>query len=134
MYDNFLRYSVLQIIYFKNYYYEQFAKISTCVKYLIDAYHRYILPRYISSFRFGNFNSCDYHGQCLNLMFPLFHKCFLSFPLFPVLNFALLQCYPVFCRYCCKNRIGKHKLGRKWKAKIMIIHFLTIFFPHFYLF
>ena len=59
--DDFIRFSILQIIY-ENYYDDQLVKISTCVKYSIDAYQRYILP-----FRFGNLNSRD---DSLNVMFP----------------------------------------------------------------
>ena len=44
MYDGFTRFSVLQIMY-ENYYDEQLAKISTCVKYSIDVYHIYTFCR-----------------------------------------------------------------------------------------
>ena len=60
MYEDFARFSVLQIMY-ENYYDEQLTKIGTCVKYSIDAYHGYILPRYILPFCFVNLNSRDYH-------------------------------------------------------------------------
>ena len=98
---------------YENYYHEQLAKISSCVKYSIDAYHWYILLRYILAFCFRNLNSCDYHGDSHNAMFPLvswlfpevsagvstcfswcfgFLQCFSCFPavflLFPILDFA----------------------------------------------
>ena len=57
-------------------YHEQLAKIGTCVKYSVDAYHIYILP-----FCFMNLNSRDYHADFLNVMFPKFHNSFLQFPL-----------------------------------------------------
>ena len=40
------------------------SKIKTCVKYSIDAYHIYILPRYISLRCFGSLNSRDCQGDC----------------------------------------------------------------------
>ena len=88
---------------YENYYYEQLAKISTCAKFSSDACHRYILP-----FCFGNFKSCDYHGDSLNFMFPRFANCFLPFPLvFPhvspgisTVSFGVspvsTQCFPCF--------------------------------------
>ena len=95
------RFSVLQIMY-ENYNHEQLAKISTCVKYSIDANDRYILPRCILPFCFGNLNSRDYHGYSLNVMFPCFANvsyrfpwCFLMFP--PV----FLQFPSVFLLFPC---------------------------------
>ena len=111
--DGFTRFSVLRIIH-ENCYDEQSAKLITGVKYSIDAYHGSILVRYILPIRFGNFNSRDYHGGSLNVMFPGFltvsyHfswyisacfllcfydflQCFFCFPslfsLFPFLDFA----------------------------------------------
>ena len=61
---------------YENYYHEQLTKISTCVKYSIDAYHRYIFP-----FCPGNLNSLDYHSDFHNFMFLRFPNCFLPFPL-----------------------------------------------------
>ena len=90
---------------YENYYHEQLAKISTCVKNSIDAYDRYILPRYTLSFCFRNLNSRDYHGDYLNVMFPR-PNCFLPFHLvFPhvslgvsTVSFAVSpvfpQCFP----------------------------------------
>ena len=66
---------------YESYYHEQLAKISTCVKYSIDAYHRYILPRYMLPFCFGNLNFRNYHGDSRNVMFPRFPNCFQPFPL-----------------------------------------------------
>ena len=66
---------ILQIIY-ENYYHEQLAKISPCLKYSINAYHKYILP-----LCFRKVNSRDNHGDSLNVMFPRFPNCFLPFPL-----------------------------------------------------
>ena len=51
------------------------------MKYSIDAYHRYILPRYISPFGFRKLNSRGYHCDSLDVMFPRFPNCFLPFPL-----------------------------------------------------
>ena len=93
---------------YENYYHEQLAKISTCVKYSIDAFHRYVLPRYFLLFCFGILNACDYPGDFFNVMFPRFPNCFLLFPLmFPhvspgvsavsfVVSPVSLQCFPCF--------------------------------------
>ena len=80
---------VLQIMYehyyHEHYYHEQLPKISPCLKYSIDAYHKHILP-----LCFGKVNSRDNHGDFLSVMFPRFPNCFLPFPLvFP----------PVFLRF-----------------------------------
>ena len=64
-----------------NFYYGQLTKIIICVKYSIDTYYRYNLPRYILPFHFGNLDSCDFHGDSLNVVFPRFPYCFLPFPL-----------------------------------------------------
>ena len=68
----------------------------------MDAYYKYILPRYILPFSFGNVDSRDYHG------FSWFHNCFLPFPLvFPHVSPGVLtvlfgvfpvssQCFPCF--------------------------------------
>ena len=55
---------ILQVMY-KNYCHKQLAKITTCMKYLID-------DRYISPFCFGNLYSRDYHGDFLNVIFSSF--------------------------------------------------------------
>ena len=73
-YDDITRFSILQIMY-ENYYHEQLAKISTCVKYSIDAYHKYILP-----FGFGDLNS-NFHNNSPNVNFPRFSNSFLPFSL-----------------------------------------------------
>ena len=73
---------------YQNYYHEQLAKISTCVKYLKDTYDRYILPRYFLLLCFGNLNSRDYDSDSLGMLcFPGFltvsHRfpwCFRMFP------------------------------------------------------
>ena len=52
---------------YENYYHEQLAKISTCVKYSIDAYHRYMLP-----FCFEKLKSRNYYGDSLNVVSPVF--------------------------------------------------------------
>ena len=70
----------LQILY-ENYYFEHLLKVSTCVKYLIDAYHGYIFPRNLSLLFFGNLDSWDYHRDSLNVMFPRSPNCFLFFSL-----------------------------------------------------
>ena len=48
------------------------SKISTCVKYSIHAYHRYILPRYIFPSYFGNINFRDIRVIPSMLCFPGF--------------------------------------------------------------
>ena len=74
----------------KKFYYEQLAKIVTCVKYLINAYHRFSFPTYISLFPFGNLDSLDYHGDPLNVVFTRFPNCFIKFPLmFPHVSFGV---------------------------------------------
>ena len=93
MSDDFIRFSILQIIY-ENCYDNQLVKISTCVKYSIHAYQRYILP-----FRSGNLNSRD---DFLNVMFPQFPNCFLPFP--PV--------YPVpYFRFCVISQCLFHNVS-----------------------
>ena len=99
-YDDFTRFSILQIMY-ENYYHKQLAKISTSVKYSIDAYDRYIYSRYILPFCFGNLSSRDYHGDSLNVTFPRFPYCFPPFPLvFPhfshVVSTVFPHCFPSF--------------------------------------
>ena len=104
---------------YENYYHEQLTKISTCVKYLTDAFHKYTLMRHILLFYFRNINSHDYYRDSINVMFPRFPPCFLPFPLvflhvspgvcmvslgvssvspvsplFPILNFVALF-YPI---------------------------------------
>ena len=104
------------------YYHEQLAKIITCVIYSIDAYQRYILPRYILSFCFGNLNSRDYHGDSLNVMFPRFPNCFLPFPLvFPhvspsVFIFSIGVSSVSYFRFC----------GSKFEFKISSFKCLVI--------
>ena len=117
---------------YENYYHEQLAKISTCVKNSIDAYDRYILPRYTLSFCFRNLNSRDYHGDYLNVMFPRpnlfptvspgisacfswcfyrFLRCFPCFPaVFPVSYFR-------FCEYT--------QFFNKVKTIVLILNLLT---------
>ena len=77
-------------------YHEQLAKITTCVKYSIDAYHRDFLPRYILPFCFGNLNPRDYHGDSLSVMFPRFSNFFLPFPL--VFSACFSRCFYGFLR------------------------------------
>ena len=45
MYNEFTRFSVLQIMY-ERYYYQELTKIRTFVKYSIGAFHGFILPKY----------------------------------------------------------------------------------------
>ena len=92
-YDDFTRIVILQIVY-ENYYYEQLAKISTWVKYSIVAYHKYILPRYILLFYFGNVNSRDFIKLIPSM---------LCFPGFLTVSYRFPWCFrmflPVFLRF-----------------------------------
>ena len=97
------------------------SKISTCVKYLIDAYHRYILRRYILPSCFGNLNSRACQGDSLNVMFPRFLNCFQPFPLvfphvspgvstfphsvFPVSYFRFFGCISALHKSLCKGSV-----------------------------
>ena len=94
---DFIRFAILQIIY-ENYYHEQLAKISTCVKYSTSAFHRYINLKYISPSCSGNVNFRDYHGGSLNFMFSI-----LCFPGFLTISHSFPWCFgtflPVFLRF-----------------------------------
>ena len=60
-------------------YHVESAKISTCVKCSIDAYHNTFFRDTL--FCFENLNSRGYNGDTLNVMSPRFPNCFLRFPL-----------------------------------------------------
>lgn len=81
IYDDFTCFCVLQIMHENYYYYEKLIKIRTFVKYLIDAFYGFILPRYTCRCVSGNINSHDYHSDSFHAMFPWFPNCFLRFPL-----------------------------------------------------
>ena len=130
---------------YQNYYHEQLAEISTCVKYLKDTYDRYILPRYFLLLCFGNLNSRDYDSDSLGMLccpgfltvsyrfpwcFRMFPPAFLRFPLvfllFPlgvspvsILYFALFH---KVWRKCC-TVYQKTDLSEK-----IIIHLFNDFF------
>ena len=128
-YDDFTRFTVLQIMY-KNYYHEQLAKIRTCVKYSIDAYHWYIYPRNILLFHFGNLNSRDYQGGPLNFMFPRFPNCFLPFLLVFLhvssgvstvssgVFFVSPKCSRVFYFRFCISQLADIGMGKIFKKNI----------------
>ena len=123
---------------YENYYYEQLAKISTCVKYSIDAYHKYILPRYILLFYFGNVNSRDFiklipsmlcfpgfltvsyrFPSCFRMFLPVFLRfpsVFLLFPLFPTIDFESI--YPSVISDIVDI---EQKLVRDWLRAIVAI-------------
>ena len=124
---------------YKNYYHEQLTKISTCVKYSIDAYHRYIFP-----FCSGNLNSLDYHSDFHNFMFLLFPNCFLPFPLvFPnifrgVSTFSLvclLQCFPFpildfaanLDMFCCTAQTRNYTAESQGNRAVCMEVFKTLF-------
>ena len=116
-YDDFTRFSILQIMY-ENYYHKQLAKISTSVKYSIDAYDRYIYSRYILPFCFGNLSSRDYHGDSLNVTFPRFPYCFPPFPLGVSAFFsrcfygfsALFSLFPILDSAIGENEVECHEM------------------------
>ena len=99
MYDDLRRFSILQIMY-EYYYHEHLAKISLSVKYLIDAYDRYILPRYVlpcsgtlipaiimvipSMLCFPGFLTVSYRfPRCFQMFLPVFLRFTSVFLLFP---------------------------------------------------
>lgn len=114
---------IFQIMH-ENYYHEELAKISTCVKCSIDAYHRYIFPRYTVLFRELKFTWLSWwYPQCyvspVSYLIPsvftgdsaCFPRCFCGylgcfscfpalFSAFPNLDFAenhLLTCVMTSC-------------------------------------
>ena len=135
------------------------SKISTCVKYSIDAYHRYILRRYILPSCFGNLNSRACQGDSLNAMFPRFLNCFQPFPLafphvspgvstfphmffpFPILDFSVVSVHYIkiyakgvlkkwFCLYRnFRNVNSLYQLRSKPLIHQKLEKYLIIFFP-----
>ena len=68
----------------------------TCVKYSIDAYHKYILP-----FVLGNLSSRDYQSDPSNVMFPRFPVSY-HFPwCFRLCLLVFLRFLPVFLLFPC---------------------------------
>ena len=132
---------------YENYYHEELVKISTCAKYSIDAYDRYILPKYVFPFFYGNLNSCNYYGDSINVMCPWLPNCFLPFPLVlshvsPGVYMVSFGVSPVFYsvspvsnfRFCDKSILFSIKyykiLGRTFQKKryeILVVEFISIF-------